>query len=47
MKISVEMYKLLIERILDGFLVIELRDEFIVIKDLFIDFDEVYKKVYW
>ncbi|WP_079993506.1 transcriptional regulator VspR [Vibrio cholerae] len=46
MKISAEMYKLLIERTLDGFSVIELRDEFIVIKDSIIDPDEAYKKVY-
>nr|WP_108320987.1 hypothetical protein [Vibrio cholerae] len=46
MKISTEMYKLLIERTLDGFSVIELRDEFIVIKDSHIDPDEAYKKVY-
>lgn len=46
MKISAEMYKLLIERTLDGFSVIELRDEFIVIKDSLIDPDEAYKKVY-
>ncbi len=44
MKISAEMYKLLIERTLDGFSVIELRDEFIVIKDSLIDPDEAYKK---
>ncbi len=45
MKISAEMYKLLIERTLDGFSVIELRDEFIVIKDSLIDPDEAYKKL--
>jgi hypothetical protein len=46
MKISAEMYKLLIERTLDGFSVIELRDEFIVLKDSLIDPDEARKKVY-
>lgn len=46
MKISAEMYKLLIERTLDGFSVIELRDEFIVLKGSPIDPDEVRKKVY-
>lgn len=46
MKISAEMYKLLIERALDGFSVIELRDEFIVLKASQIDPDEARKKVY-
>lgn len=46
MKISAEMYKLLIERTLDGFSVIELRDEFIVLKGSSIDPDEARKKVY-
>ncbi|EEY98019.1 hypothetical protein VOA_002910 [Vibrio sp. RC586] len=46
MKISAEMYKLLIERTLDGFSVIELRDEFIVLKGSPIDPDEARKKVY-
>lgn len=46
MKISAEMYKLLIERTLDGFSVIELRDEFIFLKDSPIDPDEARKKVY-
>ncbi len=46
MKISAEMYKLLIERTLDGFSVIELRDELIVLKGSPIDPDEARKKVY-
>ncbi|MCZ4374325.1 hypothetical protein O4H50_21280 [Vibrio diazotrophicus] len=46
MKISAEMYKLLIERTLDGFSVIELRDEFIVLKGSNIDSDEARRKVY-
>ncbi|EGQ9883120.1 hypothetical protein QNE95_002928 [Vibrio vulnificus] len=46
MKISTEMYKVLIERTLDGFSVIELRDEFIVLKGSPIDPDEARKKVY-
>lgn len=46
MKISAEMYKLLIERTLDGFSVIELRDEFIVLIGSPIDPDEARKKVY-
>lgn len=46
MKISAEMYKLLIERTLDGFSVTELRDEFIVLKGSSIDPDEARKKVY-
>lgn len=46
MKISAEMYKLLIERTMDGFSVIELRDEFIALKGPFVDPDEARKKVY-
>lgn len=46
MKISAQMYKLLIERTLDGFSVIELRDEFIVLKGSTITPDEARKKVY-
>lgn len=46
MKISTEMYKLLIERTMDGFSVIELRDEFIILKGSDIDSDEARKKVY-
>ncbi len=46
MKISAEMYKLLIERTMDGFSVIELRDEFIALKGSFVDPDEARKKVY-
>jgi hypothetical protein len=46
MKISTEMYNLLIERTMDGFSVIELRDEFIVLKGSPIDPDEARKKVY-
>jgi len=45
-KISAEMYNLLIERTLDGFSVIELRDEFIVLKGSNMDSDEARKKVY-
>lgn len=46
MKISAEMYKLLIERTMDGFSVVELRNEFIALKDSYIDPDEARKKVY-
>ncbi len=46
MKISTEMYKLLIERTMDGFSVIELRDEFIALKGSNTDSDEARKKVY-
>lgn len=45
-KISAEMYNLLIERTLDDFSVIELRNEFIVLKGSNIDSDEARKKVY-
>ncbi|MDF4350665.1 hypothetical protein P3435_23355, partial [Vibrio parahaemolyticus] len=46
MKISAEMYKLLIERTIDDFSVTELRDEFIVLRGFHIDADEARKKVY-
>ncbi|WP_367302430.1 hypothetical protein [Vibrio coralliilyticus] len=46
MKISAEMYKLLIERTIDGFSVIQLRDEFIILKGSPIDPDEARKKIY-
>lgn len=43
-KISAEMYKLLIERTIDDFSVTELRDEFIVLRGFHIDADEARKK---
>ncbi|MGD6738653.1 hypothetical protein [Photobacterium sp. SKA34] len=46
MKISAEMHKLLVERTLDGFSVIELRDEYVFLNASKIDSDEARKKVY-
>ena len=45
-KISAEMHKLLVERTLDGFSVIELRDEYVFLNASNIDSDEARKKVY-
>ncbi|WP_308811174.1 hypothetical protein [Photobacterium profundum] len=46
MKISDEMHKLLIEKEMDGFLVVELRDAFVSIDNSYVDLDDARRKVY-
>lgn len=46
LKISDEMHKLLIEKEMDGFLVVELRDAFVSINDSYVDLDDSRRKVY-
>lgn len=46
MKISDEMHELLIEREMNGFLVVELRDAFVSIDDSYVDLDDARRKVY-
>ncbi|MEZ8229024.1 hypothetical protein AB6C58_09705 [Vibrio splendidus] len=46
MKISDEMHKLLIEKGMDGFLVVELRDAFISIEDSYVEPDGARRKIY-
>ncbi|MGR5307979.1 hypothetical protein [Vibrio mediterranei] len=45
-KISAEMHKLLIEKRMDGFSVIELRDEFVSTNDSYVDLDDARRRVY-
>lgn len=45
-KISNEIHKLLIEKEMDGFLVVELRDAFVSINDSYVDLDDARRKVY-
>ena len=44
--ISNDMHKLLIEKEMDGFLVVELRDAFVSIDDSYVDLDDARRKVY-
>lgn len=46
MKISDEMHKLLIEKEMNGFLVVELRDALVSIDDTYVDPDDARRKVY-
>ena len=46
LKISDEMHYLLIEKKMDGFLVVELRDAFVSIGDSYVDLDDARRKVY-
>lgn len=46
LKISDEMHNLLIEKEMDGFLVVELRDAFVSIDDSYVDLDDARRKVY-
>lgn len=46
LKISDEMHYLLIEKEMDGFLVVELRDAFVSIGDSYVDLDDARRKVY-
>lgn len=46
MKISNEMHKLLIEKEMDGFSVVEIRDAFVSINNSCIDLDDARRKVY-
>ena len=46
MKISDEMHNLLIEKEMDGFLVVELRDAFISIEDSYVEPDDARRKIY-
>ncbi|MDH5927385.1 hypothetical protein L8S13_13815 [Vibrio lentus] len=45
-KISAEMHKLLIEKRMDGFSVIELRDAFVSIDDSYVDLDDARRRIY-
>ena len=45
-KISDEIHKLLIEKEMDGFLVVELRDAFVSIDGSYVDLDDARRKVY-
>ncbi|CAH7073312.1 Transcriptional regulator VspR [Vibrio chagasii] len=46
MKISDEMHNLLIEKEMDGFLVVELRDALVSIDDSYVDPDDARRKIY-
>ncbi|MEZ8825182.1 hypothetical protein AB6E04_12515 [Vibrio amylolyticus] len=46
MRISDEMHKLLIEKKMNGFLVVELRDAFVSIDGSYVDLDDARRKVY-